>query len=83
MGRSSAAHPSGSFGEACFTEAHELVEDGEFEFEFDGVNHWFDTGLSGVLLAEFEADQNDVHADTDQIDEYELQHYFPGHAVVD
>lgn len=83
MGVAAGAHPAGAFGEAGFTEAHELVEDGEFEFEFDGVDHGFDAGLGGVFFAEFEADENDVHADTDQIDQDELEHHFPGHAVVD
>lgn len=56
MGGSAVTHPAGAFGEAGFTETHELVEDGEFEFEFDGVNHGFDTGFGGIFGAEFEAD---------------------------
>ena len=56
MGGSAVTHPAGAFGEAGFTETHELVKDGEFEFEFDGVDHGFDTGFGGVFCAEFKAD---------------------------
>ena len=71
------------FCETGFGEAHELVEDGEFELEFDGVDHGFYGGFADVVVGEFEADEDDVHADADAVDEEELEHHFAGHAVVD
>ncbi len=69
--------------EAGLGEAHQLVEDGEFELELDGVNHRFDGGFVDVLAGEFEADEDDVHADADAVDQEELEHHFARHAVVD
>lgn len=77
------AAPAIFLGEAGFSEAHELIEDGEFELEFDGVDHRFDGGFADILVGEFEADEDDVHADADGVDGDELDHYFAGHGVVD
>ena len=78
-----AAAPLVFLGEAGLGEAHELIEDCEFEFQFDGVDHGFDGGFADVIVCEFQADEDDVHADAYAIDEEELEHDFAGHAVVD
>ena len=78
-----AALPVVFFREAGFGEAHELVEDGEFELELDGVDHGFDGGFADVVIGELQPDEDDVHTDADAVDQEELQHDFPRHAVVD
>lgn len=45
-----------------------MVENGKFEFEFDGVDHRFYGGFANVVVGEFEADEDDVHADADAVD---------------
>ena len=75
--------PSASLGEPGFRKPHELVQDSEFEFEFDGVDHWFYGRFAGVFARELEDDEDEVHADADDVDEDELDHDFARHAVVD
>lgn len=69
--------------EASLGETHQLIEDGEFEFELDGVDHGFAGGFTDVFAREFEADEDNVHTDTDAVDHDELEHHLPRHAVVD
>lgn len=83
MGRPTITHPAGSFGKASFAKTHELVKDGEFKFEFNCVNHGFNAGFAGIFVTKLKTDKDDIHADTDRIDEDELQHHLASHAVVD
>ena len=59
-------------GEAGFGEAHELVEDGEFKLELDGVDHGFDGCFADVVICEFQSDEDNVHADAYAVDQQEL-----------
>ena len=59
---------TGFFSEAGFGEAHQLIENCEFKFELDGVDHRFYGGFPDVVVGEFQADEDDVHADTYAID---------------
>ena len=69
-------------GEAGFCQAHQLIEDCEFKFELDGVDHGFDGRFADVVVGEFERYEDDVHADTNAIDRQELDHDFTGHGMV-
>ena len=71
------------FREAGFSQAHQLVQNREFELQLDRVDHRLDRGLADVVVGEFETDEYNVHANTDAIDEKKLQHHFPCHTVVD
>ena len=71
------------FGESGFGEAHELIEDGELKLQLDGVDHGFDRCFAHVIVGEFQANEDDVHADADAVDQEKLQHHFTRHAVVD
>ncbi len=63
-----AALPLVLFRESGLGKAHELIEHGEFELELDGVDHRFDRRFADIVIREFQADEDDVHADTDAID---------------
>ena len=70
-------------GKASFGEAHQLIENGEFELQFDGIDHRLDGCLRHVVVGEFQADQDDVHGYADAIDNQQLHHHLSRHAVVD
>ena len=71
------------FREGGFGKADELVVDGEFEFEFDGVDEGFHARFGDVVVAEFEPDEDHVHADAEEVDGEQLQHGFADAHVVD
>ncbi len=62
--------------------AHQLVQNGEFELQFDCIDHRFYRSLAYVLVGIFQTDQGDVHPYAAEIDEDELDHYCPRGAVV-
>ena len=70
-------------GKTSFGQAHQLIQDCEFEFQFDCIDHRFDGGFADVVVREFETNKDDIHTDAYTIDCQELYHHFPGHAVVD
>ena len=78
-----AALPLVFLRETGLGEAHELVQHGEFKLELDGVDHGFDRRFADIIVGEFKADEDDVHADTDAVDQEQLEHYLSCHAVVD
>ena len=69
--------------ESSLNEANQLIEDGEFELELDGVKHGFDGRLINISIGVFQTDQDDVHANTYRIDENQLPHDSACHAMRD
>lgn len=51
-GRWIAALPLIFLGETSFGEAHELIENGKFELQFNGVDHGFDGRFTNVVVCE-------------------------------
>ena len=64
-------------GRAVANELDEFSKDGEFEFEFDGVDDSFQRRFDEVQIREFDGEQCDVHANDNCVDSNELVHDFP------
>lgn len=69
------AGPAVALGEAGAGETLELIENFEFEFEFDGVDEGFEGGFADVILGKFETDEDEIHAETDGVDDDQLHHH--------
>ena len=72
-----------TLGQAGAGEVHELIEHGELEFELDGVDHRLHRCFADVIVGVLEPYEDDVHAQTDGVDDNELDHDFPGVGMVD
>ena len=70
-------------GETGFGQAHQLIQDCEFKFQLDCIDHGFNCGFADVIIREFETNEDNIHTDAYAIDCQKLYHHFPGHAVVD
>lgn len=69
--------------QAGASKVHELIEHGEFELELNGVKHRLHRCFADVFVGVLEPDEDDVHAQTDGVDDDELDHDFPRTGVVD
>lgn len=74
---------AGVVAHARVGEGHELVEDGELEFELDAVDHRLQRRLDLVPVVVLHRQQDEVHGDDDHVDPDQLRHHLPGLAVVD
>ena len=64
-------------------EGHELVQDGELEFQLDAVDHRLQRRFDLVVPIVLERQQHDVHGDDGQVDPDQLHHHAARAAVVD
>ena len=74
--------PSGSWL-AEISVPHELIKYDELNFELDNIDCWLERSLANILIRVFESNQDNIHTDTNGVDEYQLKHDFASQAVVD
>lgn len=62
--------------------AQKLIENGEFKFQLDCVDHGFGWGFADIIIRVFQTNQHQVHAHAADIDEDELERDFSRLSVV-